>query len=150
MIIVEASDPLAPGPSRLLQASHDLMNTLYPADACHYLDFNALKADNIRFFAARDGENVIGTGALALKDGYGEVKSMFTDPDARGKGAADAILRQIEDAAREEGLPLLLLETGDGLDAAHRLYARHGFALCGPFGDYEESPHSIFMEKRID
>lgn len=149
MITVEPGDPKAPGPAALLAQSHDLMNSLFPADACHYLDLDALCADHIRFFVARDGSTLMGTGALAVLDGYGEVKSMFTSKTARGKGTAAALLRIIEDTARQEGLPILRLETGTGLEAAHRLYARFGFAPRGPFGSYVESPYSIFMEKTL-
>lgn len=150
MIIIEPSTPSAPATRTLLQASHALMNSLFPAGACHYLDLTALEQDHIHLFAARSGSDTLGTGALAAYPDYGEVKSMFTDPAARGQGVADALLRQIEDTARALSLPLLRLETGTGLDAAHRLYERHGFAYCGPFGDYEESEFSIFMEKPLD
>ncbi|MBE0414556.1 GNAT family N-acetyltransferase, partial [Yoonia sp.] len=88
-------------------------------------------------------------GALAVKDGYGEIKSMFVSETARGQGIADALLRQIEDQARADGLPLLRLETGDALHAAQRLYARHGFTPCGPFGDYPAAKTSVFMEKPL-
>ena len=149
MITVEAANPKDAAPAALLGQSHALMNAMFPAGACHYLDLDALCADHIRFFAAREGSDVLGTGALAVMEGYGEVKSMFTAPAGRGKGIAAAILRMIEDTARDEGLPLLRLETGTGLDAAHRLYQRHGFTWCGPFGDYPESPYSLFMEKTL-
>lgn len=149
MIIVEPGNPMDPQPRALLEQSHTLMNALFPAGACHYLDLEALKAPHIRFCIAREGSQVLGTGALAVMEGYGEVKSMFTDPAARGKGAAAAILRALEDQAREEGLPLVRLETGTGLDAAHRLYERHGFAACGPFGSYEDGPYSLFYEKHL-
>ena len=74
---------------------------------------------------------------------------MFTAPAGRGKGVAAAVLRMIEDTARDLGLPLLRLETGTGLDAAHRLYERFGFTRCGPFGDYTAGPYSIFYEKPL-
>ena len=147
MIAVERADPRATGPADLLTQSHALMASLFPAEANHYLDIDALCADHIRFFAARDGDRVVGTGALALLDGYGEVKSMFTHPDVRGRGAGSAILRMIEDVARDEGVTILRLETGTGLDAAHKLYERSGFVQRGPFGTYTESPHSLFYEK---
>jgi len=149
MITVEAGSPKEAQAAALLGQSHALMNALFPADACHFLDLDALCADNIRFFAARDGAEVLGTGALAIKDGYGEVKSMFTAPEGRGKGVAAAVLRMIEDTARDEGLTDLRLETGTGLDAAHRLYERFGFTPCGPFGGYTDSPYSLFYEKRL-
>ena len=149
MIVVEPANPKADGPAALLAQSHALMGQLFPADARHYLDLDALCADHIRFFAARDGQDVVGTGALAIFDGYGEVKSMFTDERARGKGVAAAVLRMLEDTARHEGLPLLRLETGTGLDAAHRLYERFGFIQRGPFGSYASSPYSLFYEKPL-
>lgn len=150
MIIVAPGDPHDPQATALLRASHALMESLFPPEDNFYLDIDDLCADHIRFFTARTGTTVIGTGALAIKDGYGEVKSMFVAETARGTGAADAILRQIEDEARAENLPLLRLETGNVLHAAHKLYRRHGFADCGPFGDYTAAHSSIFMEKRLD
>lgn len=149
MIIVEETDPHHPQATALLHQSHALMQSLFPPEDNFYLEIDDLCADNIRFFTAREGERILGTGALAIKDGYGEVKSMFVDEEARGKGAADALLRQIEDTARDEGLPVLRLETGNVLHAAHRLYQRHGFAPCGVFGDYVEAKSSVFMEKKL-
>lgn len=149
MIIIEPTSPRAPGTQDLLEQSHALMLSLFSPDACHFLDLEALEADNIHLFAAREGDTILGTGALAVKNGYGEVKSMFTADAARGKGVGAALMRQIEDTAREQNLPVLKLETGDVLHAAHRLYERHGFTYCGPFADYEDIPESIFMEKQL-
>ena len=149
MIAVEPGDPRDPQASALLKSSHALMQSLFPPEDNFYLDIDALCAPDIRFFIARDGGTVLGTGALAIRDAYGEVKSMFTADTARGRGVGAALLRQIEDEARAEGLPWLRLETGNVLHAAHRLYARHGFVPCGPFGDYVDAKSSIFMEKRL-
>lgn len=149
MIIVEAADPRAPGPRALLEASHALMLATFPPEENYFLDIDELCAPGIHFFAAREDERVLGTGALAVKDGYGEVKSMFTGPEARGRGVAAALLRQIEDEARALGLPLLRLETGEDLAAAVRLYERHGFVRCGIFGDYEPNTTSVYMEKPL-
>ncbi len=149
MLIVEQGDPRAPQATALLQASHALMERLFPPEDNHYLSIDALCTPDIRFFIAREGDTVLGCAALANKGDYGEVKSMFVSEDARGKGVADALLRQLEDSARELGLPMMRLETGDVLHAAHRLYERHGFVKCGPFGDYVANKTSVFMEKRL-
>ncbi|WP_328795304.1 GNAT family N-acetyltransferase [Jannaschia marina] len=141
------ADPRAAGPATLLADSHALMRSLFPAEACHFLDLDALAAPHIRFVAATEGGTTLGTGALALMEGYAEVKSMFTAPEARGRGVADAILRHLIDLAAVEDRPLLRLETGTGLDAAHRLYRRHGFTECGPFGSYADHPQSLFFER---
>ncbi|WP_368184790.1 GNAT family N-acetyltransferase [Aestuariibius sp. HNIBRBA575] len=149
MILIEPGNPRDPQTTALLKQSHALMQSLFPADACLFLPIDALCADHIRFFVARQGQTQLGTCAIALKDGYAEVKSMFTTPDARGKGVGAALIRQIEDAARAENITMLKLETGTGLDAAHRLYERFGFTYCDPFGDYEASEFSVFMEKTL-
>ena len=149
MLIVEQGDPRDPQATALLQASHALMESLFPPEDNHYLSIDALCTPDIRFFIAREGDTVLGCAALANKGDYGEIKSMFVSEDARGKGVADALMRQLEDYARELDLPVIRLETGDLLYAAHRLYERHGYVKCGPFGDYVANKTSVFMEKRL-
>ena len=149
MILIERTSPKHPQATALLKASHALMQSLFPPEDNFYLEIDDLCVPSIRFFTALKGDTIIGTGALAIKDGYGEVKSMFVAENARGSGAADALMRQIEDEARAENLDWLKLETGNLLHAAHKLYARHGFTKCGPFGDYPDAKSSIFMVKRL-
>ncbi|EBA13547.1 GNAT family N-acetyltransferase [Roseobacter sp. CCS2] len=149
MIIVERTDPHHPQATALLKQSHALMESLFPPEDNFYLDVGDLVSPDIHFYTAREGETVLGTGALMIKSAYGEVKSMFVSEAARGKGIAAALLRQIEDTAREEGVTILKLETGNLLHAAHRLYARHGFTTCDVFGDYVTGKSSIFMEKPL-
>lgn len=150
MLIVAPDDPCAPAPRALLEESRAMMLRLFPAADCYGLTPEALKAPDIAFFSAREDGAVLGTGALAVLEGYGEVKAMFTAPDARGRGVGAALLRQIEDEARARALPCLRLETGKGLDDAIRLYERHGFERRGIFGDYEPNETSVFMEKPLN
>ncbi len=149
MIIVARTDPHNPQATALLKQSHALMESLFPPEDNYYLNVDDLVAPHIHFYTAREGDDILGTGALMVKPGYGEVKSMFVAEAARGKGIAAALLRQIEDTARDEGLTVLKLETGNLLHAAHRLYERHGFTKCGVFGDYITANSSIFMEKPL-
>ncbi len=146
-MIVERGDPRQPESVRLLEASHALMESLFPPEDNHYLSIEALCVPEVHFFVARENGEILGCGAFKEMDGYGEVKSMFTSDAGRGRGIASAILSKIEDEARNTGLRLLRLETGDKLYAAHRLYARHGFTRCSAFGDYSSNDTSLFMEK---
>ena len=70
-------------------------------------------------------------------------------PAARGQGVGAALLRAIEDEARALTLPTLRLETAETLEAAMRLYTRHGFTPRGIFGDYRPNQTSVFMEKPL-
>ncbi|KAA2313584.1 GNAT family N-acetyltransferase [Pseudooceanicola sediminis] len=149
MIIVEPSAPTTPEATRLLDASQALMRRLYKPEENNFLTHDALQAENIDFFVARIGDEVLGCAALMIKPDYGEVKSFYTDEAARGRGIGAALLRQLEDHARSRGLSLLRLETGDALAAACRLYERHGYTRCGVFGDYADNGVSVFMEKPL-
>ena len=148
-ISVERGDPRAPDAAALLKQSHALMQSLFPPEDNYALDIEALCAPDIVFFVAQDDDVTIGTGALAIRPGYGEVKSMFTVPATRGRGAATAMLARIEAEARQRGLALLRLETADALAGAVRLYERHGFARRGIFGDYRPNLSSVYMEKTL-
>ena len=143
------ASPREPGATALLQASHAYLSSLYPPEHNHYLSIDALCTPDITFFVAELAGQATGCAAIKRFDGYGEIKSMFVAPEARGSGTGAALMQALEDHARAQGLPVLRLETGDDLYPAHRLYARHGFTLCGPFGDYAPGPHSVFMEKRL-
>lgn len=149
MISVAPADPRASGPRALLEASHALMDGLFREEDNHYLPIDALTGPDIRFFAAMSGAETVGTGGLAVREGYGEIKSMFTARAARGRGVGALILGAIEAEARALHLPALKLETGDRLVAAYRLYVRAGFAPCGPFGAYSANGTSLFMEKSL-
>jgi putative acetyltransferase len=149
MIRIDPASPLDPDVTRLIFASHALMDELFPAESNHHMMPEELAAPNVHFFAARRDGRTIGCGAVAEKDGYGEIKSVFVDPEARGSGAAQAIMRMLEDHARKLKLPLLRLETGDRLHAARKLYANMGFEERGPYGDYVLDPLSVYMEKRL-
>ncbi|WP_120498969.1 GNAT family N-acetyltransferase [Roseovarius sp. EL26] len=150
MLVIEVSDPREAGAKQLLESSHALMAELFSPEENFALDIEDLCTPDIHFFTAREGGEILGTGAIAAREGYAEVKSMFTSHAARGKGVAAALLRQLEDQARALGLNALKLETGEELAAAIRLYERHGFTRCGAFGDYQPNTSSVFMEKQLD
>jgi phosphinothricin acetyltransferase len=116
--------------------------------SAHALDLHGLAHPDIDFFAAYDGETLVGVGALKrLGDGRGEVKSMHVAATRRGGGEGAKILAHLVETARAQGLKRLSLETGawDFFYPARRLYRRHGFRDTGPFSGYAPDPHSRFL-----
>jgi putative acetyltransferase len=121
--------------------------------SAHALDLDALRAAEITVWCAWEGDQVVGVGALKrLSADHGEVKSMYTAEAARGRGVGSALLRRIIEAARARGMTRLSLETGSWpyFLPARALYARHGFAECGPFGEYRHDPNSVFMTLELE
>jgi putative acetyltransferase len=124
--------------------------TLYPPESVYALDLPSLMQSHVRFAVARDSAGAAaGCGAIVLTPQYGEIKRMYVRPSCRGQGAAGRLLDMLEEAARQAGAPMMVLETGPAQPEALRLYQRHGFIRCGPYGDYADDPLSVFMEKRL-
>lgn len=141
-----------PATAALLTAHLADMHASSPPDSVYALDLSGLATPDIAFFTAWDSDTLLGCGALrTLGTGDGEIKSMRTDPAARGRGVAQAILDYIIATARAAGITRLLLETGTGpmFDAAHRLYARNGFVPCPPFGDYVATDFNRFLSRPL-
>lgn len=145
MLHIRKVDPRNTEISALLGQSHALMQSMFDAEDCHFLDVDALCIPEVHLFAAYRDDIAVATGAIKTYADYAEVKSMFTDPAQRGKGTAQALLSHLIQATKSMGLPALKLETGVGLDAAHALYHKNGFIECGPFGEYQAADASIFM-----
>jgi len=77
--------------------------------------------------AADPGETVAGFGAVDLESG--EVRAVYVHPDHAGAGVGSAILGELEDRARAEGLTDLHLTAS--LNAVP-FYERHGWTSTGP------------------
>jgi putative acetyltransferase len=116
--------------------------------SAHALDLGGLKTPGVDFYAAWDGDALLGVGALKrLSHDHGEVKSMHTAQSRRRRGVGTAILLHIVEAARARGLSRLSLETGSWpyFLPAREFYKRHGFRECPPFGEYAPDRNSVFM-----
>ncbi len=141
------------------------MHAESPPESVHALDLSGLRRPEITFLTAwrlpadgatgdEEGEQLIAMGALkelspttATEGGHGELKSMRTRARHLRQGAAQAILTELLNLARERGYARVSLETGTtpGFDAAVAMYRRFGFVDCGPFADYLVDPFSRFM-----
>lgn len=149
---IETDDLTRPEVHALLEEHLRSMHALSPPESVHALDLEALRRPDITFWSAWDGTVLLGCGALkALGGGHGEVKSMRTPDALRRRGAGRALLAHIVSEARSRGYSRLSLETGPmaAFLPARRLYERFGFEYCGPFGEYEVDPHSVFMSIRL-
>ena len=139
--------PDRPDVRALLDASDALMISLYDIAQNHLVEAGELIRQDAVFLVARADGRAIGCGALLRHDGYGEIKRMFVQEDARGRGVGKQLLAELETWA--EGCSRLRLETGVRQPDAIALYRSAGFREIGPFGDYAPDPVSVFMEKRL-
>lgn len=145
---IQIDDPTRPDVLLLLEEHLRNMHELSPRESVHALDGGSLKSPDISFWTVRDGDTLLGCGALKELDPFhGEIKSMRTPAALRRRGAGRAVLNHIIQEARARGYRRLSLETGatTAFAPAQKLYASAGFTLCGPFADYAPDPNSVFM-----
>lgn len=149
-IIVD--DLSGPEIADMINAHQTLMLEQSPPGSCHFLLLDGLRAPDVTMWTMWQQETLVACGALKrFGDDQGEIKSMHARADQRGKGLGRKMLDHIMSEARRANISDLWLETGsmDGFVPARQLYESVGFATCGPFGDYAEDPHSVFMHLRL-
>lgn len=153
-LTIEAEDPRSADIVALLETHLELMRRTSPPGHVHALDLDGLVRADITFFAARDGGELLGVGALRdlgaanrAESGHGEIKSMHTAEAARGRGVGRALVEHCIALANERGWSRLSLETGtmDTFAAARGLYESLGFVECAPFGSYTVNQYSVCM-----
>lgn len=132
----------------LLKEHLEHMQAITPVGSVHALDLSGLRAPEVTFWTLWDKDELLGCGALKeLGSRVGEIKSMRTASKHQRKGVASTLLEHILAEAESRGFEKVLLETGatEHFAPARALYTKYGFTPCGPFGNYHEDPHSIFM-----
>ncbi len=155
-VAVRPTPPDHPQVLPLLAALDAYLASLYAPEDNHILGVEALKAPDVTFLAAWDGDEAVGCGAVRTMPGergtagarYGEIKRMYVLPERRGQRIAAQLIATLEGTLRAQGLDRALLETGSDQVEAVRLYTRMGYAVRGPFGGYPDNGLSVFMEKR--
>lgn len=73
-----------------------------------------------------------------------DVSKVLVKRAARGRGVGAALMRASDEAARQAGKTLLVLDTAS--DAAERLYAREGWVRVGPVPDFALLPDGRFCD----
>ncbi len=145
---IETADLDSPAFSALLAEHRSAMQATAPAESQHALDLDGLRQPHVRVWVLREGERLLGCGALQhLDDTHVEIKAMRTARDQQRRGVGKAMLAHLLSEARARGYARASLETGsmDYFAPARGLYAAAGFLPCGPFADYVDDPHSTYM-----
>jgi putative acetyltransferase len=145
---IAIDDPRAPDVVMLLARHLAFANEHSPPEDVHALDVEGLTDPAITFFSYRDGDELLGVGAIKQLDpDHVELKSMHTAQAVRGNGVGRAVLQHLLAVARARGVHRVSLETGtmEAFAPARALYASVGFEVCAPFGQYVVSPNSMCM-----
>lgn len=143
MIAIES--PRNPGIAELLRDGEAYAESLYPAEENFILPIEALEKPGVSVFVARVDGRALGMAALVVAESEAELKRLFVNDAARGQGLAGQLLDALEGHARDAGVTVIRLETGNRSDAAIALYERRGYVHIPRFGEYVDSASSVCM-----
>jgi len=149
---IDVEDPASPEVAAFLGEHLADMYATSPPESVHALDVSALQAATVTFWTARSAGVLLGCGALKeIASDHGEIKSMRTTAASRGRGVGAALLAHVVATAQQRGYARLSLETGtqEYFAPARRLYLRHGFTECDPFGDYTLDENSAYFTREL-
>ncbi|OAF01325.1 histone acetyltransferase [Bradyrhizobium centrolobii] len=152
MFEIHEDDLTSEATRRLLALHLAGMHANSPPGSVFALDLSGLQAPRVTVWSVRDGDDVVGIGALKeLGNRCGEVKSMRTHPDHLRRGIAALLLDHIATEARARGLARLSLETGSGpaFEPALALYLKYGFKNGEAFADYQPSAFNQFLHLEL-
>ncbi|HBT02964.1 MAG TPA: hypothetical protein DEB47_24675 [Citreicella sp.] len=103
-IAVRLDDPNSPEARALLQAAHELMQSLLPEPPPRALSLAPLAAPGSRVFIARMNLHAVGCCAMILHRDFAEIKRLYVAPEARRLGIAARLLQAV-DQGPDRGLP---------------------------------------------
>lgn len=99
---------------------------------------------------AYENNQAVGCGCFKIiGDDTVELKRMFVETAHRGKGIAIAILKELENWAREIGFDSMVLETGTLQPEAIQLYKKQGYQVIPNYGPYAGNELSVCMNKSL-
>lgn len=81
--------------------------------------------------------------------GVAEIKRVFTEESHRSLGYGKKVIKELENRARLQGYSKLILETGNLLQAAQKMYATMGYCVIPNYGQYANMQESVCMEKLL-
>ena len=78
-----------------------------------------------------------------LTEDVAEIKRVYVTPKARDRGGATALLKALEDSARESGKRRVVLETGLAQPEAIAFYTKMGYERIPNYGYYKDAPDCV-------
>jgi len=123
----------------------------YPPHYIHELDVHSFEASQGIFLVCIDNNEPIGClGLRPLDRESGELKRMYVRPTFRGRGAAKAMLTEMEKEAALRGFKRIVLETGNQQHTAIELYQANGYEAIPPYNQASDGPASVCFCKTLD
>lgn len=133
----------SPDAKRLIAALNAELTSTHPEPGSTHFSLSGEEVADGQgaFFVAWLDGIAAGCGAVRrLDESTAELKRMYVEPQARGRGIGRALVESLEREARALGVTRVVLETGKRLAPAIQMYEGLGYARIPLFGEYLSSP----------
>lgn len=95
-----------------------------------------------RFWVVEENGTVVGCIACALHGEVCELKKLYVDAAARGRGLARQLVELVEKTARDQGSEFIELWSDTRFVTAHAVYERLGYRASGRTRDLHDLSHT--------
>jgi GNAT superfamily N-acetyltransferase len=117
-------------------------------------ELTSYKPPNGIFYILQIEDAMVGMGAFRkLNNHTGEVKRMYLRQDFRGRGFGKALLKKLLNNGKEFGCSRVLLDTGQFMTAAQKVYRSAGFKEIEKYPETEVpleiQKYWIYMEVKL-
>src|ERR1700681_4012549 len=126
---IRRSTLASPDAARLIAALNEELRATFPEPGATHFSLTGAQvgAGDGAFVLAYLDEVALGCGAVRrLDEATAELKRMYVDPSARGRGIGRALVEALEREARLLSMTRVVLETGTRLAPAIKLYQAMG------------------------
>lgn len=131
------------------ELDHFLNETVGVEEQSEYNQYNTLE-DIHNVVLLIENEKAVACGSCKeFEEGVAEIKRVFVKKEYRRRGFSRTLIDVIESEARNNGYKSLVLETGNQLKVAFKMYQSMGYEVTDNFGQYENMPDSICMKKTL-
>ncbi|WP_091516727.1 MULTISPECIES: GNAT family N-acetyltransferase [Amycolatopsis] len=146
-----------PDATRFTAALQQIYVDLYAVEDVTPMDPAEFTLPSGLFLVGYLGDEPVASGAWRAHDspapdfqfGDAEIKRMYVAENARGRGYARLVLRELERTAALAGRKRVVLETGVRQPAAIALYRSAGYTDMPKFGLHKDMPEILCLGKEL-
>jgi GNAT superfamily N-acetyltransferase len=146
-----------PAAEQMISRLQDYYRTLYQGPDGAPVDPREFSPPQGAFFVGFDDERPVAMGGWRVVEPMSslgcthpvEIKRMYVEPAARGRGYARRVLAHLERTAAATGADAIVLSTGSPQVDAIGLYRANGYQPIEKFGYYARYPSAVHLGKRL-
>lgn len=142
------TDADSPDARMLLGELNDTLMSILGHNGTAHIRLDDFRREKAFFLVGYDGETPVCCAGVRRFDGdTGEVQRVYARNKHAGAGAA--LMRAVEERARELGYVRLILECREGNAHAIGFYLRNGYTLREKYPPYDSEADAVCFEKKL-